>query len=178
MKHTICFLITILLFTTIYSQVMVSKRFGENSDNSRLGFGTFLYWDFPIAEAENKSIRLELLDLAFYPQKNDSINTVLGYISIKLGYKYIFSETQTGIFIEPQAGWCRVVNSDGAEGSHGDGVALALETGYSIEVGEGGNALIFGLKYEADLAGANYTCSSVGLRFSYTFHLGRKRDGY
>ena len=157
---------------------MVSKRFGNNSDNSRLGYGTFLYWDFPIAEAANKSIRLELLDLAFYPQKSDSINTVLGHISIKLGYKYIFSETQTGFFIEPQAGWCRVVNSAGADGTHGDGIALALETGYSLGVGQQDNAFIFGIKYEADLAGAGFTCSSVGLRLSYTFHLGRKKEDY
>lgn len=176
MKIILCFLVSILLCTLSYSQLMVSKRFGKNSDNSSIGFGTFVYWDFPLAGAENKSIRLELMDLAFYPQKSDTINTVLGYISIKLGYKYIFSETQTGIFIEPQVGWCKVVNSEGAEGSSGNGVALAFETGYSIEVGQRSNAIILGLKYEADLAGAKYTCNSLGLRLSYTFHLGRKRE--
>ncbi|HET7117820.1 MAG TPA: hypothetical protein VFI29_15100 [Hanamia sp.] len=176
MKLTICFAFTTLFYIVTNGQLMVSKRLGKNSDNSRLGYGTFVYWDFPISGAENKSVRLELFDLEFYQDKNDSINTVIGYISIKLGYKYIFSETQTGIFIEPQAGWCRVVNSAGADGSHGDGIALAFETGYSLEVGQRNNAFIFGLKYEADLAGANYTCSSVGLRFSYTFHLARKRE--
>lgn len=105
-----------------------------------------------------------------------ALNTILGYISIKLGYKYIFSETQTGVFIEPQAGWCRVVNSTGCAGSHADGICLALETGYSLEVGQNGYALIFGVKYEADLAGSNFTCSSVGSRLSYTFHFGRKRE--
>ena len=61
---------------------------------------------------------------------------------------------------------------------YGDGVALALEAGYSLEVGQRGHEINFGLKYETDLAGANHTISSVGLRVSYQFNLFRKKDDY
>jgi hypothetical protein len=85
----------------------------------------------------------------------------------------------TGIYIEPQAGFGRVIGSNhaNAPGNHySDGLALALETGYSLEVAESGNTLNFGLKYEADMAGSNYTANSIGFRVSYSFHLFRQRD--
>ena len=59
-----------------------------------------------------------------------------------------------------------------------DGVAAALEAGYSLEVGQRGHEINFGLKYEADIAGANHTISSLGFRVSYQFNLFRKKDDY
>ena len=55
-----------------------------------------------------------------------------GYISIKLGYRKIFSEeSKTGFFVEPQSGYCRVVVVDDRylEATYGDGVAAAIEAG-------------------------------------------------
>jgi len=52
---------------------------------------------------------------------------------------------------------------------------VAAEVGYTVEVGENGNNLNFGLKYERDMAGAKTTVNSVALRFSYAFHLFRKK---
>ncbi len=119
---------------------------------------------------------IELMDFIFFPQKDNDIHSVIGYISIKLGYKHIFSqETKTGFYIEPSLGYCRVVNSEGSEGTYKDGVAIAGEAGYTLEVGQRGNNLNFGLKYETDRAGTNHTVNSVGLRLSYSFHLFRKR---
>ena len=66
------------------------------------------------------------------------------------------------------------VNSEGSK-AYGDGIAAAMETGYSLEVGQRSNTLVFGLKYERDMAGANFTVSSLAFRFSYSFHLFRKR---
>lgn len=157
---------------------MVSKLIGKNSGNSKLGYGTFAYYDFPVNDIGNRSIRLELLDFVFYPSKNPDIVSTSAYLSIKLGYKLILSETKTGFYIEPQAGYSRVITyqSNETQSKYGDGIALAFESGYSLEVGERGNTFNFGLKYESDMAGQDYTANSIGLRVSYSFHLFRRKN--
>lgn len=173
-------LVAIGLFLSFssHSQLMVAKLIGKNSDNSKLGFGVFAYYDFPMTEEGNRSIRIELLDFAYFPKKDKNVNSILGYLSIKLGYKYIFSETKTGFYLEPQAGYCRTVFDDVTQDKAvpGNGVALALEGGYSLEVGEGGNTFNFGLKYENDIAGSATSISSIGLRVSFSFGLFKRRD--
>ena len=62
------------------------------------------------------------------------------------------------------------------DGSYGDGFAAALEAGYSLEVGQRNNTIVFGLKYEADIAGKDHTINAVGFRVGYSFHLFRKRE--
>jgi hypothetical protein len=166
-----------LMSFSAYSQLSVVKMVGKNSGNSKLGFGAFAYWDIPLNDVGNRSVMIELLDFAYFPRKNSQLNSVIGYISIKAGYRYIFSEeTKTGFYIEPSLGYCRVVNSEGPDGTYGDGLAIAGEAGYTIEVGQRGNNLNFGLKYETDMAGTNHTVSSIGFRVAYSFHLFRKRD--
>ena len=120
------------------------------------------------------------MDFAYFPRKDKTADNVIGYINIKLGYRHVFSETMTGIYVEPQAGFGRVIGSNNASapGKHyGDGVALAFETGYSQEIAQSGNTLNFGLKYEADMAGTDYSAYSLGFRVSYSFHLFQRR-GY
>jgi hypothetical protein len=153
------------------------KMVGKNAKNFKLGFGAFTYWDIPVNEIGNRSLRIELLDFAYFPAKTNDQGISMAYVSIKLGYRYIFSaETKTGFYVEPQVGYCRVVVAgDAPQAAYGDGVAAAAEFGYTLEVGERGNSLNFGLKYEADMAGANYKISSVGLRLSYSFHMFGKR---
>jgi len=167
----------LLVFQFTNAQLAVVKMVGKNADKTKLGFGAFSYYDIPLNEDGNRSFRIELLDLAFFSRKTDE-DPSWAYLSIKLGYKYIFSETKTGFYIEPQAGYCRVVSveKDAPEAEHGDGIAVALEAGYSLEVGERGNAFNFGLKYETDRAGSAYTISSVGFRVSYSFNLFRRRE--
>ncbi len=173
-------LCSLMTMTALYSQVMVTKMLGKKANESSLGFGVFAFYDFPLKDVENQSIRIELMDLAFFPYKSDTSTVPIGYLSIKLGYKYIFSETKTGLYIEPQAGYCRVVSNDpsnySTQTSYGDGVALAMEVGYTFEVGQRGHVINFGLKYEYDMAGAANTISSIGLRASYQFNLFQKRD--
>jgi hypothetical protein len=159
------------------SQLAVFKRLDKNASESNIGFGAFAYWDIPLNEIGNRSVVVELMDLAYFPPKDNAINPVIGYLSIKAGYKYVFSdETKTGFYIEPSAGICRVVNEDQADGNYGDGLALALEGGYTLEVGQRGNSLNFGLKFESDLAGSDHTISALGFRVSYSFHMFRRRQ--
>jgi hypothetical protein len=163
-----------------HSQLMVSKAFGKNSSNSQLGYGTFLFLEFPLGQTDNRSIRVELLDFAFYPSKNYDSNAIIGYLSIKLGYKYVFSETREGFYIEPQAGWGEVIESQPVTTTTGTsvgGLALAVEGGYCWEVGHRGNTINAGIKYEVDDVGIpQYVLNSISFRVSFSFHAFARRD--
>jgi hypothetical protein len=180
-----CKKLLIILFVGFFSyaahsQLAVTKMIGKNSDSSKLGFGVFAFWDIPVNDIGNRSVVIELMDLAFFPPETEDAHVVIGYLSIKAGYKYIFSEeTRTGFYVEPSAGYCRVVSNeekDDGTSIYGDGVAVAAEAGYTVEVGQKGNNLNFGLKYERDMAGSKTTVSSIAFRFSYAFHLFRKKS--
>jgi len=157
---------------------MVSKLVGKDSKNYGLGFGLFAFIDVPL-RSENQSFRIELADFAYYPTKGDGFFTAAegkGYLSIKLGYKYVFSETQTGFYILPSAGYGAVIlaKKDEEKATQLNGVAGAFESGYSIGVGENGHMINLGLKYEYDYNKTN-VIQSVGFRVSYSFgFLGRR----
>jgi hypothetical protein len=175
-KLVILFFLFLVLSSSLKAQLSITKMIGKNADKYKLGYCVFAFYDFPLTEEGNRSLRLELMDLAFFPGKeyNDTVQMSFGpalrtlskaYLSIKLGYKYIFSEDQTGFYIEPSAGWARVIEADEGEANYGDGIALALETGYSLEVGQRGHVLNLGLKYENDRGGASHTISSTWIPY-------------
>jgi hypothetical protein len=163
-----------------HAQLGLTKLLGKYSSTTKLGFNLFAHYDFPLNEDGNRRFKLELIDFSFYPPNNSDVDDSKAYLAIKLGYKYIFSEDQTGFYLEPQLGWCRTsayfYNSTAA--TYKDGIAAALQTGYNLEVGQRGNAFDFGLKYESDMAGSDYTLGSISFRISYSFNLFRKRDSY
>lgn len=163
-----------------HAQVMVAKIVGKDASKYGLGYGLFSFIDIPLA-AENQSFRIELMDLVLFPSKGEKFFTSTapfkGYISIKLGYKYTFSETKTGFYLLPSAGYCRVAQTyEVEETTTGDGIAGALEGGYTVEVGQNGHTLNFGLKYEYDRGNATHIIQSVGLRASYGFGLFKKKE--
>jgi hypothetical protein len=167
------------------SQLALTKIIGKNAkEHKAVGFGVFANYTIPLNEIGNNNLMIELMDLSFFPgevQEAYPYDQVLRtYISIKAGYRKIFSEQSiTGFFIEPQLGYSRVVvaKESEPEAKYGDGFAAALEGGYNLEVGQRGNSLSFSLKYEADMAGKEYTIHSLGLRFGFSFLMFRGR-GY
>ncbi|MFL5739890.1 MAG: hypothetical protein ACJ75B_06705 [Flavisolibacter sp.] len=182
MKRFILLFSLLILVHTLQAQITVSKLIGKNSESYKLGYGLFSFFEFPLnSEGNYKSIRLELMDFVYYPGKDGNFFTATygtGYLSIKLGYKTILSETQTGIYLEPSAGYCRVSTAETnlPEATSGNGFAAALEGGYSLEVGDNGHTICVGLKFETDRAGAAHTLNSLGLRFSYAFHLFKRKE--
>lgn len=121
------------------------------------------------------------MELAFYPSKGGSFFTstadARGYISIKLGYKYVFSEDQFGFYVLPSAGYCQTVFiTQGQKTVNGYGFAAAVEGGYALEVGQNGHSINFGLKYEYDHGSSTLVLQSVGFRVSYAFNLFQRRD--
>ena len=133
----IFFLLVLLLTASLFahSQLAIVKMIGKNSGQNKIGFGVFGNYDIPLNDIGNKSLMIELLDLSFFPGKeinSEGDDIARGYISVKLGYRKIFSqESKTGFFIEPQLGYCRVifVDSRQPESTYGDGFAAAIETG-------------------------------------------------
>ncbi len=170
MKKIVLLSCLALVSTFLHAQLALTKMIGKNAKHYKTpGFGVFLNYDIPLTEYGNRSLMIELMDLAYFPPKDASVVDGSGYLSIKLGYRYIFSEEgRTGFYIEPQAGWCRVV-MDHPDKDYGDGIAAAIEAGHSFEVGQGGNSIAIGLKYEADMGGKDFTIHSLGLRFSFSF---------
>ena len=176
MKRFSALLIALICFSELSAQLAISRIFGKNATRSKLGFEVFAFYEFHLDDRETRSIRLELLDFAYYPGK-ESTDIDKGYVSVKIGYKYIFSESKTGFYVLPAAGYARVIFVDPAlpEATHGDGIAIALESGYSLEVGERGNTFNFGLKGEMDRAGGIHAINSISLRVSYSFGMFNKR---
>jgi len=180
MKKITFLLLLFTVFHSAHSQLEVLKMIGKNSKQNKLGYGLFGNYDIPLNEVGNKSLMIELLDIAFFPGKeidDQGDEIARGYVSVKLGYRKIFSEdSKTGFFIEPQLGYCRVIFVDDRlpDATYGDGFAAAFETGYSIEVGQRGNSVLFGLKYEADMAGSEHTMQAIGFRVSYSFSFLRR----
>jgi hypothetical protein len=165
------------------SQLALTKIIGKNAkEHKAVGFGVFANYTIPLNEIGNNNLMIELMDLSFFPGKVQEAypydQVLRTYISIKAGYRKIFSEQSiTGFFIEPQLGYSRVVvaKESEPEAKYGDGFAAALEGGYNLEVGQRGNSLSFSLKYEADMAGKEYTIHSLGLRFGFSFLMFRGR---
>jgi hypothetical protein len=182
-KGIFILLLSCSVFFTAHSQLAILKMFGKNAkEHIPVGFGTFANYTFPLNEVGNNNLMIELLDLSFFPgivQEAYPYDQVMrAYLSIKAGYRKIFSEeSKTGFFIEPQIGYCRVVvaNDNEPDAKYGDGIAAALEGGYNLEVGKRGSSLSFSLKFESDLAGKDYTIHSLGLRFAYNFLMFRSR---
>jgi hypothetical protein len=181
MKKIILLLMSVFLFNAVFSQVSLYRMVGgKYAKEYKTGFGAFGSFNIPLNEANNRVLTLDAFDFGFFFLKptSDLESEGGGFVSIKAGYRYIFSEESiTGFFVEPQAGlaWIGVGPDNGQDLTKG--LALALNVGYSLEVGQRGNSFTFGLKYEADLAKNDMSIHTVGLRVTYHFTLfGRKND--
>lgn len=181
MKKTILLFISVLFFQSVFSQVSVMKMVGgKYAKEYKTGFGAFWSFNFPLNEANNRVLTLDVIDFGLFATKTTSeYYNDGGFASIKVGYRYIFSEESvTGFFVEPQAGFAlTAVGPLNEAGESGKGLALALTVGYALGVGQRGNNFTFGLKYEAGLTDKDMSVHTVGLRVAYHFSMfGRRND--
>jgi hypothetical protein len=168
---------SLFLAASLNAQIGIATRIGNGASTAKLGYNFFFHYDFPLNEDGNRSVKLHLVDFSFFPSKiKDDIES--GCISIKLSYKHIFSEDQTGFYVEPQAGYCWVVSEATIElpDNIGRGLAVAMQGGYNLEVGQRGNSLDFGLKFESCMPASKYMVNSLGFRVAYAFRLFGSRD--
>jgi len=159
----------VFLFFFLSGQVSIMKRVGKNAEGYKPGTGIFYFFDIPVNPVENNSVTFELFDFGNFYVKNNSGKEPTAYLSVKTGFRHIFSaEGKTGLFIEPQAGYCWTT-SDKFYSTIQGGLALALVSGYSLEVGLSGNSLLFGFKYEMDLPGSDKQINTIGFRFAFNY---------
>ncbi len=169
LKKIFLFKTALFLFLFLSGQVSVMKIVGKNGEGYKPGSGIFYFFDIPVNAVENSSVVLELFDFANFYVKNNSGKEPTAYLSAKAGFRHIFSgEGKTGLFVEPQAGYCWATLGKSYSSIRG-GLALAMFTGYSQEVGFSGHTLVFGLKYETDLPGSNRQINTIGFRFAFNY---------
>ena len=172
-KKILLFQGALFLFFFLTGQVSVMKIVGKNAEGYKPGTGIFFSFDIPVNPAGNNSVIFELFDFGNFNVKNDYGQEPTAYLSVKTGFRHIFStEGRTGLFIEPQAGYCWTT-SDKYYSTLQSGLALAIVTGYSLEVGFRGNSLLFGFKYETDLPGTDKQINTIGFRFAFNYNFRR-----
>jgi hypothetical protein len=160
----------VFLFFFISGQVSVMKIVGKNAEGYKPSAGIFYSFDIPVNPVENNSVVFELFDFANFSVKNNSGKDPTAYLSLKTGFRHIFSaEGKTGLFIEPQAGYCWTTSNKSYSNIQG-GLAMAIVTGYSMEVGFSGHSLLFGIKYEMDLPGRDIQINTIGFRFAFNYN--------
>ena len=170
LKKLFLFHAAVFLFIFLPGQVSVIKIVGKNADGYNTGTGIFYSFDLPVNPGENNSVTIELFDFGNFYVKNNSGKEPTAYLSVKGGFRHIFNtEGKTGFFIEPQAGYCWTKSDKSYLNIHG-GLALAMVTGYSQEVGFSGNSLVLGFKYEIDLPGSDKQFNTIGLRFAFNYN--------
>ncbi|HEX6848227.1 MAG TPA: hypothetical protein VF144_14695 [Chitinophagaceae bacterium] len=159
----------VLLFFFLSGQVSIMKVVGKNSEGYKPGTGIFYSFDIPVNPGENNCVIIELFDFANFNVKNNSGKEPTAYVSVKTGFRHIFNaEGKTGFFIEPQAGYAWATSNKSYLNIQG-GLALAIVTGYSLEVGFSGHSLLFGFKYETDLPGRDEQINTIGFRFAFNY---------
>lgn len=169
LKKLFLFQAAMISFILLSGQVSVIKIMGKNADGYKPGTGIFYSFDLPVNQPENNSITIELFDFANFYVKNNSGKEPTAYLSAKGGFRHIFTgEGKTGFFIEPQAGYCWTKSNISYLNIQG-GLALAMVTGYSQEVGFSGNSLVAGFKYEMDLPGSDHQFNTIGFRFAFNY---------
>ena len=169
LKKIILFQAAVFLFFFLSGQVSVMKIVGKNEQGYKTTTGIFYSFDIPVNPAENNSVIVELFDFGNFNVKNNSGRAPSAYLSVKTGFRHIFSaEGKTGLFIEPQAGYCWTTSDKSYSNIQG-GLALAIVTGYSLEVGFSGHSILFGFKYETDLPGRDQQINTIGFRFAFNY---------
>jgi len=169
LKKILLFQSALFLFFFLSAQVSVMKIVGKNAEGYNPGTGIFYSFDLPVNPVENNSVTFELFDFGNFQVKNNSGKEAEAYLSVKAGFRHIFSaEGKTGLFIEPQAGYCWTT-SDKSYSTIQGGLALAIVMGYSLDVGFSGNSLLFGFKYETDLPGSDKQINTIGFRFAFNY---------
>ena len=170
LKKIVLFQATMFLFFILSGQVSVMKIVGKNAEGYKASTGLFFSFDIPVNPSENNSVVFEVFDFGNFNVKNNSGKQPTAYLSVKSGFRHIFTtEGKTGLFIEPQAGYCWTT-SDKSYSTITGGLALAIVTGYSWEVGFRGNNLLFGFKYETDLPGSTKQINTIGFRFAFNYN--------
>jgi len=148
------------------AQIELVKLLGDKGKDFKLGYGAFIKFSFPVSEGT--AITAETaFNFWFY---NDDSGDGMAIIPLKLGYRYFVSGSQSGFYLEPQAGY----NIYGVESdTKFHGFVWAAGTGFQF-----GERTTFdiGIRYESVIYNASLggPLHFIGFRLSHNFGFGRR----
>ena len=168
---SIFFLILSSLSSELFAQIDAALILGKRGSEleSRLAFGSYLKFGFPINQADEVSAELSLL-------RWDELDA--GYMSGKIGYVYTLNREGYGWFVEPQLGYVFVGSDPSYENYMGEGNFKGgvgtLNFGYRF--GQSKFKADLALRYEQVITTTVGSISSVGIRFAVSIGFGRGRS--
>jgi hypothetical protein len=165
----------VCLFISMYSyaQIEVVRLLGKEKEDHPIGFGAGLHIGYPISSNGNVT-----LDAGYIFFRNTELQSPEGIVlvPIKLGYQHILNGEGTGLYIEPQLGYCITGSKSseffGVEDETIKGLTWSAGTGY-IFPSSGRNQFVLGLRYESTM-GKTITLNYLALRFTINLVLGRR----
>lgn len=168
MRKLLYTIICCIGLTQVHAQIEISKLIGKRWQDYNVGFGGYLKFAIPVAEANYFTIETGVS--FFFVKESDGDG--LAIVPIKLGYRHILDNSSTGWYIEPQAGY-NFFGANSYDGEHPyKGVDLALGAGYLFPPG-GHIQFDIGLRYETVLISGG-AANFIALRVSHSFQFGRR----
>ena len=152
---TLNFILLCSLFCTAQIEVVhVSVK-----DFKSTGFGGFLNFSLPVSEANYMTLEG---GLQYFKNKYDE---ELGLIPVLLGYRYTLNQSGSGLYVEPNAGYCFGESTIGKYSESGS--LLSGEDGDWAKEKVAGPMAGIGLGYLFEPGGK--VQFNIGLRYEHTF---------
>jgi hypothetical protein len=165
----------VCLFISMYSyaQIEVVRLLGKEKEDHPIGYGAGLHIGYPISGSGNITLDAGYI---MFPNSNLYFPEGIVLVPIKLGYQYILNGEGTGLYVEPQLGYCitgyKSTELFGVEDEKIKGLTWAAGTGY-IFPSSGRNQFVLGLRYESTM-GKTTTLNYLALRFTINLVFGRR----
>lgn len=168
MKNCLIIFALLIVAAKASAQFEVSRIIGKNSAAYKNGYGIFLKIGYPVTE--QSEVNAELAMRFFFAKSGEGAG--IGLFPVMAGYRYVFSETGSGIYIEPQLGYN--FYEDVAENGDGPykGLAYAIGTGY-LSPSFGRVRINPGIKYET-VRGAGGGLHYLVLRLAINVMIGNR----
>jgi hypothetical protein len=95
-------LVSVSILSVAKGQLALSILTGKNHADYSIGTGAFIKFSKPVSEAADATIELAL---QYFGEKEGYTIWGIGYVPLKLGYRYTLNKTGDGIYVEPQLGY-------------------------------------------------------------------------
>jgi hypothetical protein len=168
------FVCPIFAFSTA-SHAQIEVDYLKLKEFKTIGFGSFLNFSIPVSEANYVTTEL---GVQYFKDKNYQ---EVALIPVLAGYRYTLNKSGTGLYVEPNAGYCfgeSTVELNDERGSTGDGYANVkgpiggMNIGYLFEF-SGRVQFNLALKYEHTFSQAPTDLFAFRISHAITF---RRRD--
>jgi hypothetical protein len=176
-------ILNFILLSSLFCTVQIEAAHASVKDFKATGFGGFLNFSIPVSEANYATLEG---GLQYFKNQYDE---ELALVPVLLGYRYTLNQSGSGLYVEPNAGYCFGESTIGKydesgsllPGDDGDwakekvaGPMAGVGVGYLFEPG-GKAQFNIGLRYEHTFG--NASVNVFALRISHAFSF-RNREEY